>query len=330
MIAAAVYRGDGVTEYAIEDVEDLRAAKRAEGTTWVRANEAGADELALVAEAFEVHALTVEDVQSDVRPKTEEFDQYTFVLLKDAELRRGEQTFQEEIDDTPVGIYIGPDWVVTLSTGTLPANDRVWRSVVAGDERLLERGADFTAYRVVDALVDEYFDILETIEKRIERIEEDVMESTEIDVLEEINTTRRDLLAFRKLAWPTREAVNVLARGDTAQISERSEKYYRDVYDHLVQIVDLIETYRELTSGTRDIYLNTLSQSTNEVMKRLTVVATIVLPLTFVVGVYGMNFSDSPYNMPELGWTFGYPAVVLGMLLVALIMAVYFRERDWF
>lgn len=329
MIDAAVYRDEGLEEYAISDAADLRAAKNAAGTTWVRVTEATPEELRLVADAFEVHSLTIEDVQHDVRPKTEEFDAYTFVLIKDAELRRGEQRFEEEIDDNAVGIYIGQDWVVTLSTETVPATERVWNAVVAGDERLLHRGADFTAYRVIDAIVDEYFDILDGIEDRIESFEEEVLEASNTDVLEGINSTRRDLLAFRKLAWPTREAINVLARGDPAQISERSEKYYRDVYDHLVQVVDLTETYRELTSGTRDIYLNTLSQSTNEVMKRLTVVATIVLPLTFVAGIFGMNFGNTPYNMPELGWTYAYPATMIGMVLMALIMVVYFRNRGW-
>jgi magnesium transporter len=112
-------------------------------------------------------------------------------------------------------------------------------------------------------------------------------------------------------------------------VSEEAEKYYRDVYDHLVQLVDLVETYRDLTGGARDIYLNSLSMSTNEVMKKLTVVATIVLSLTFVVGVYGMNFEGSPYNMPELGWTHGYPAVMIGMALVAVIMVAYFRREGW-
>jgi magnesium transporter len=121
----------------------------------------------------------------------------------------------------------------------------------------------------------------------------------------------------------------VLSRGDADHVQEATEKYYRDVYDHLVQHVELVETYRDLASGARDIYLNTLSQSTNEVMKRLTVVATIILPLTFVVGVYGMNFGGGPFNMPELEWRFGYPAVLLGMALTAAAMLQYFRAEGW-
>jgi magnesium transporter len=329
MIDALVYREETVRELPVETAAELDEARRASGTTWIRATDASHAEIDRVAEAFDLHPLTVDAVRSGSRATAEEYDAYTFLLVKDAELRRGEQTFEEEIDDTPVGIYIGPDWLLTLAVGPVPAVDTVRSRVASGDERLLQRGADFTAYRVVDALVDEYFEILDQIETGIERIESDVIETTELDVLDAINTVRRDLLAFRKLAWPMREAVNVLARGDPAHVDETTEKYFSSVADHLVQVVDLTETYRELVRGTRDIYLNTLSQSTNEVMKQLTVVATIVLPLTFVAGVYGMNFAESPYNMPELTWRFGYPAVLLGMAAITAVMIVYFRRREW-
>jgi len=324
MIDAVVYSAGTVRGY-----DDLEAARTAAGTTWVRATEATPEELDQVAEVFGIHPLTVEDVRNDVRPKTEEFGTYTFTLVKDAELRRGEGTFEEEIDDESVGVYVGSDWLVTLATAEVPAIDRVWEGVTREDGRLLERGADFTAYRVVDLLVDEYFDILDQVETQIEAIEEEVLESTDIATLERINAVRRDLLAFRKMAWPTREAITPLARGDPPVVREETEKYYRDVADHLVQVVDLIETYRDLTNGARDIYLNTLSQSTNQVMKSLTVVATVFIPLTFVVGVYGMNFADSPFNMPELGWTFGYPAVMLGMGLLTGVVLYHFRRREW-
>ena len=324
MIDALVFGAERVEQY-----DDIVAARDAEATTWVRATEATPAELDRVAETFDIHSLTVENVNNEVRPRTEEFPEYSFTLLKDAELRRGEQTFQDEVDAEALGIFIGRDWLVTLSTAAVPAVDTVWEQVRNEDRRYLQRGGDFTAYRVIDALVDEYLDILDDIETEIERVEEEVITSTDIETLERINAVRRDLLAFRKIAWPTREAINVLARGDSPFVTDETEKYYRDVYDHLVQVVDLTETYRDLTNGARDIYLNTLSQSTNEVMKALTVVATIFIPLTFVVGVYGMNFADSRYNMPELGWTFGYPAVMLGMALMVGIVLVHFYWRDW-
>ncbi|MFB6165141.1 MAG: magnesium/cobalt transporter CorA [Haloarculaceae archaeon] len=301
MIAAVTYGDRGVTEY-----DDLAAARAASGTTWIRVADADQAELDRVAEAFEIHPLVIEDVVNDVRPKTERFDSFTFTLAKTVELSRGESTFDEEIRDDPVGVCFGQDWVVTIATTDDDPIGRVWDAVVREDERYLQRGPDFTASRVLDVLVDEYYDLLDRLEDQIEAIEEDVIVSTDIETLEAINALRRDLLAFRKIAWPAREAVSVLARGDAPQIRTENEKYFRDVYDHLVQVVDLAETYRDLTAGTRDIYLNTVAQSTNEVMRVLTVIATIFLPLTFVVGVYGMNFDGGPYNMPELSWTFGY------------------------
>ncbi|WP_332898849.1 magnesium/cobalt transporter CorA [Haladaptatus sp. CMSO5] len=325
MTTEAVVFADG----AITHYDDLDAAKAAQGTTWVTATEANEQELLDVTAVFDIHPLTVEDVVNDVRPKTEEFRNYTFILLKTARLRKGETTFNEEIRDIPVGVYIGDDWVVTLSTRKIKAIDTTWEAVLREDERLLERGPDFTAYRVIDGIVDGYFDVLDQLEDQIEAIEDEVTTSTDIEILEAINAVRRDLLSFRKVAWPSREAVGILARGDPKQIQQPTEKYYRDVYDHIVQVVDLIETYRDLASGARDIYLNVLSQSTNDVMKTLTVVATIVLPLTLVTGMFGMNFAGGPFNMSELQWPYAYPAVLLGMFLITIILVVYFRERSF-
>jgi magnesium transporter len=322
VISAVVFDATGVAEY-----DDIQRARDASGTTWVRASSAEESQLQTVADAFGIHPLAVEDVVNNVRPKTEEFAEYTFTLLKSAELARGDQTFDDEVRDEAVGVYMGDDWVVTLATTPDDPVERVWNAVVREDERLLQRGPDFTAYRIMD-VVDEYYDLLDQLESQIEHVEDEVTVSTDIATLEAINALRRDLLSFRKVVWPAREAVGVLARGDPRQVQVDTEKYYRDVYDHLVQVVDLTETYRDLARGTRDIYLNTVSQSTNEVMKVLTVIATIFLPLTFVVGVYGMNFAGGPYKMPELGWRFGYPAVMLGMTLLGLGMLVYFRQRD--
>ena len=324
MTSALVYRAEEVTEY-----DDLDAAKAADGTTWVHAASADRAEMDNLADRFDLHPLTIEDVWNNVRPKTEEFETYTFVVVKFATLRRGETTFDEEIGTDPIGVFIGSDWVVSMTPAAAEPIERVRDAVTAGDERFLHRGPDFTAYRIIDTVVAGYFGLLDDIEDDIERVEDQVTSSTDIDTLESINSVRRELLSFRKLAWPTREAIGVLARGDPKQVQQETEKYYRDVYDHLVQLVDLAETYRDLASGARDIYLNTLAQSTNEVMKVLTVVATIFIPLTFVVGVYGMNFAGSPYNMPELGWTYGYPAVMIGMLVVALIMLGYFRREGY-
>jgi magnesium transporter len=324
VISALVFSDGEAVAY-----DDLTEARQATGTTWVHVSEASDGEIRAAQSAFDLHQLAIDDLQGEVRAKTEEFRDYTFVLLKIISLTPGETTFEKEVATSPVGIFLGRDWVVSLTPGTAAPIQRVMDAAERGDERLLQRGPDFTASRVIDVIVDAYFDLLDDIETDIEEIEEEVTESTDSETIEKINDVRRDLLSFRKQVWPAREAVGVLARGDPKQVQPQTEKYFRDIYDHLVQIVDLTETYRDLVSGARDIYLNTVSQSTNEVMKVLTVVATIFIPLTFVVGVYGMNFAESPYNMPELGWTFGYPATMIGMALMTGLMLLHFRRRGY-
>ncbi|MCO8267904.1 magnesium/cobalt transporter CorA [Haloferax sp. AB510] len=326
MISALVYRDDGASAY---EETALDAARDAEGTTWVRAT--AAEDFERVAEAFGIHPLSVEDVRNDARPKVEEYDEYTFVVVRMATLRAGEQVFEEEVQTRPVGLCFGDDWLVTLTRRELEPINYVWNAIVREEPRMLRFGPDFVAYRVIDRIVDEYFGLLDEVGEEIELIEDIILEGPDPEVLEGLNAVRRDLLSFRKTVWPTREAVGVLARGDPDYVRETTEKYYRDVYDHLVELVDLTETYRDLARGARDIYLNTLSQSTNEVMKTLTVVATIILPLTLVVGIYGMNFDPgaSAFNMPELGWAYGYPATMLGMALVSVVLLVYFRRENW-
>jgi magnesium transporter len=326
MLDAVVYDQEhGVREPAVEADADLEAARTAPGTTWIRVHDADRETIDRVATAFGVHRLAVDDVVSNGRPKVEEFPSYTFCLVKATELRRGERTFDEEVREDPVGLFFGEDWLLTLSPAALPMVDAVRAAVARGNERLLQRGPDFTAARVLDVVVEDYLEVLEGIEEGIEELEELALVTTDIEVLEIINALRRDLLAFRKLAWPAREAVGILARGDPPQVQPETEKYFRDVSDQLVGVVDLIDTYRDLVRGSRDIYLNTLSQSTNEVMKRLTVVAVIFLPLTFFAGLFGMNFSA----MPELGWPYAYHASLLGMAGVAGVLALYFHEQGY-
>ncbi len=323
---AMVYTADGVERY-----DDVTAAVSAPGETWVHAEDAEPAEMRALRERFDIHKLAVEDVTDEhTRPKTEEYDTHTFVLMKTTRLSQLEDVaFHKEVRTTPVGFFIGEDWLVTMSTTDVDLVEPSAAKWSRHSDRFANRGTDFLAYRIMDAIVDDYFDVLDEIEDDIEAVEERVLARPDPEMLEELNNVRRDLLAFRKVAWPAREAISYLSRGDIPEVADRNEKYFRDVYDHLVQVVDLIETYRDLTGGSRDIYLNSVSQSTNEVMKTLTVVATIFIPLTFVVGVYGMNFADTPFAMPELYWTYGYPATMLGMAAIAVLMLVHFRRQNW-
>nr|WP_276238233.1 magnesium/cobalt transporter CorA [Halobaculum sp. DT55] len=324
--------------------DDPAAAAVAPGTTWVWVDvgESADDadtapagdgqgptrptgDLATVTERFGIHALHAEDVVGDARPKSEVLDEYTFLLVKAARFRIGDTTFLEEIRTRSVGVFVGDDWLVTVTTDGGAAVEPVWNRLAGAERRALARGPDYAGYLVVDRIVDGYFRLLDELEDDIETVEELVIDAPDPGTLAEINDLRRELLSVRRVVWPTRDALSPLTRGDADHVAESTEKYYRDVYDHVVQLVELTETYRDLTAGARDMYLNTLSQSTNEVMRRLTVVATVVLPLTFVAGVFGMNFA----SMPELSWPYAYHATMLGMGGIALVLIAYFRREGW-
>jgi magnesium transporter len=253
-VRAVVAGTEGIQHY-----DDLVAAREAYGTTWVSLTEPTEDELAVTTDAFGLHPLSIEDVGNAVRPKTEAFRGHTFVLVKTATLVPEDTTFDEEIDEQPVALFLGDDWLVTLSYAEIPAIEPAWSAATADEGKLLGRGPDFAAYRVLDGVVDGYFTLLDDIETEIEYVEEELLETTDIATLEAINSVRRELLLLRKLLWPSRDAVGTLARGTPDEVRQPNEKYFRDVYDHLVQLVDLTETYRDLTASARDIYLNTLS-----------------------------------------------------------------------
>ncbi|EJN60940.1 magnesium and cobalt transport protein CorA [Halogranum salarium B-1] len=324
VIQAVVYTADGP-----QVVESIQEARERPGTAWIRIEHATDDAVRQLETVFGIHGLSTDDTMANVRATVHEFDEYTFILMKAARLASGETSFAEEVTEDPVGLFFGTDWVVSLSPGRVDSIDEMWETALHPKQNLLDRGADFVVYRIIDGLVDDYFEILDQIEIQIERIEDAVITTLDTSVLADINNVRRELLSIRKLLIPGREAASSLARGDSPNVRPESEKYFRDVYENLIQLVELTETYRELATGARDIYLNALSMSTNEVMKRLTAVATILLPLTVITGLYGMNFRGSPYNMPELTWIYGYPAVLLAMALVAFTSGVYFSRQGW-
>lgn len=270
MIEALVYGEESAERYEIESSDDLRRARDARGVTWIRATEAAPEELRRVADTFDVHPLTVEDVERNVRPKTEEFPDCASVLVEEAELVAGDRSFDEEIRDEPVGIFVGDEWPCTLSTASIAAVDGVWSAVARGDIRIRNRGADFAAYRVVDRIVDGYFNVLDVIGT----VEEEVLVSTEIETLERTKASAGTSSRFA--TWRGRRATRSgRSRAATPTGSSRRPRGATAMYDHFVGIVDLTETYRDPTGGARDIHLNTVSQSTNEVMKTLTVVATV-------------------------------------------------------
>lgn len=276
---------------------------------------------------FGVHPLAMEDiVNTGQRPKMEEGDGYLFLVIKMLYRDPG----SEELLSEQVSVLFGEGWVITLQEDRrdvfTPVRERIRRTVPR--ERFMK--ADYLAYALLDAVVDHYFVVLEKIGEQIEDIEEALVSDPGPDNLNAIQGLKKDLIFMRKSIWPLREVVSALERIENKYISDLTRPYLRDLYEHIIQAIDTVETFRDMVSGLLDIYLSSVSNRMNEVMKVLTIIATIFIPLGFLAGVYGMNFdTGSPFNMPELGFRFGY-LVFWGLaLVIAGGMFWYFRRRRW-
>ncbi|HEU0265180.1 MAG TPA: magnesium/cobalt transporter CorA [Geobacterales bacterium] len=266
--------------------------------------------------------LMLEDiVNTDQRPKLETFDDYLYIVIK----MLNEQE-DDEITMEQVSLVLGKNFLLSFQEGLEgdafgPVRDRI-RS---GKGRIRSMGADYLAYALIDAVVDGYFSVLERVGERIEELEEEVVASPTPETMRKIHHLKREMIVLRKALWPLREMIASLQRRESPLISETVTIYLRDVHDHVIQAIDAVEAYRDILSGLLDIYLSSISNRLNEVMKFLTIIGTIFLPLTFIAGVYGMNF----HNLPEVRWEWGYYYSLALMLVIALAMLVYFKRRKW-
>jgi magnesium transporter len=275
-----------------------------------------------IGECYGFHPLILEDIlNTDQRPKVEDFGEYLYVVLRMLACNGdNDGIFSEQIS-----IILGSNYVLSLQEREMGVFGSLRERLRSGKGRMRKLGADYLAYALLDAVVDNYFVVLEKIGERIETLEEQLVSSPAPATLHEIHKLKRDMIIIRKSVWPLREVIAALERGDTSLISDSTRVYLRDVYDHTVHVIDTLETFRDMISGMLDIYLSSVSHRLNEVMKVLTIIATIFIPLTFIVGVYGMNFKF----MPELEWHWGYPALLLFMLGIVAGMMVYFRKKKW-
>jgi magnesium transporter len=232
---------------------------------------------------------------------------------------------QLQIASDQVSLVLGDNYVVTFQEHERNIFDPVRKRLREGKSRLTGQGADYLAYSLIDAVVDHYFIVLENLGEQIEFLEEELVTDPDPGTLQSIHKLKRELIFLRKSVWPLREVIGVLERGESPLFQESSLIYLRDVYDHTIQIIETIETFRDMVSGMLDIYLSSISNRMNEVMKVLTIIATVFIPLSFIVGLYGMNFS----YMPELQWKWGYFGVWGVIILVVVGMLTYFRRKKW-
>lgn len=277
-----------------------------------------------VGEKYGFHPLALEDVLNvPQRPKIERYEDHLLIVLR--EVRYPEPPEQ-------VSVFLKEGVVVSFQERPGDAFDRIRDRLRNMKGQIRALGADFLAYALCDAVIDAFFPTLEKLGDDLEELEERVVASPSPPVFHEIRRAKQHLLDVRRAVWPARDAMNELLREETPLIRPGTRPYLRDCYDHAIQLMDMAETFREMAAGLVDEYMSSMSNRMNEIMKVLTVIATIFIPLTFVAGLYGMNFDTkaSPYNMPELGWRYGYPAALLVMAVVAAGMLYYFRKKKWF
>jgi magnesium transporter len=334
-----VYIGDGKTdkvkitifnydekqfqEREAKTISECFAYKDNSSVTWIDVD--GVHELDILEKlgaCFGLHSLVLEDVlNTDQRPKIEDYGDYLYVVLKMVS-HNGKS---DEIKAEQVSIIIGANYVISFQEGNEDVFDPVRERIKNNKGIIRKSGNDYLAYSLMDTIVDNYFLIVEKLGEKIENAEADLVNNPNSQTLQSIHNLKKDMMFLRKSVWPLREVVSYLEKGESAIIKKTTYIYFRDIYDHTIQVADTIETLRDMLSSMLDIYLSSVSNRLNSIMKVLTIIATIFIPLTFIVGIYGMNFR----YMPELEWKWGYFAVWFVILAVVIGMLVYFKKKKW-
>ena len=318
------YDAEGYNETLNATVEAAADSITKKSLTWIHVS--GIHDIAVIdgiGKAFGLHNLLLEDiVNTNHRSKIDDYDQYLFIVLKMPRTGNGGKELQIE----HVCIVVGHDYIILFqeSDGNIfnPVKDRIKK----GKGRLQKYGVDYLAYALIDMIVDQYYGVLEKIGEEIEDLEEASLAHPDQRLLARIYDCKHQVMFLRKSIWPFREMISMMLRGESSQINDYVMVYLQDVYDHVIQIADTVETYRDLLSGIMDIYMSVVNNKMNEIMKVLTVIATLFIPLTFLAGVYGMNFK----YMPELEWQFSYPVFWVAVLLIFFLMLVWFKHKKWF
>jgi magnesium transporter len=279
------------------------------------------DLLESLGKQFHLHPLLLEDIaNTDQRPKLEDYETCLFLVIKMLSV-----TDRQDIAVEQVSLVLGPNFVLSFQENGADVFTSVRDRLRGGKGRLRQSGADHLLHALVDAIVDQYFEVLEVLGEKIETLQDLVVSDPNPETLHRIHILKRQLMFLRRAVWPLREAANNLSRSESPFLQESTKVFFRDVYDHVVQIVDTIETLREMVSAGLDIYLSSISYRSNSVMKVLTIITTIFMPLTFIVGIYGMNFE----HMPELKWEWGYFLVLGVMMVIAIAMLGFFKLKKW-
>ncbi|HDS85331.1 MAG TPA: magnesium/cobalt transporter CorA [Phycisphaerales bacterium] len=323
-ITRIVYEADRLDEHIIEHADECFKHPPSSGVMWLNID--GVHDVSLaerIGKHIGLHPLTLEDiVHPGQRPKYEEYDSYLFIVLRMLQYTADNAAVTGE----QVSLILRDNILITFQESVGDVFEQIRQRLRTGKGRIRNAGADYLAYALIDAVVDHYFVILETMGERIEDIEERLLTAPDDATLHSIHYLKRELMLLRKSVWPLRELLSALQRTDSPLIQPPTRVYLRDVYDHAVQILDIIESFRDVVSGMLDIYLSSLSNRMNAAMKVLTIIATVFIPLSFITGIFGMNFE----HFPELTWRWAYPWGFWGIILASVCVLLYvFRKNKW-
>jgi len=322
-LSLVTYSADAMEERLVDTLDELIALCDATKFTWINVD--GIHDIELIGrlgQHFGIHPLTQEDILNTAhRPKFEEFERYAYMVLKMLRYdSAGSRVLTEQ-----VSLILTEKVLISLQESQGDVFEPVRERLRKGRGRIRKAGCDYLAYTLIDAIVDHYFAILEQIGTEIEEIESETLADPTVAVLKRIHEMKREILYLRKQVWPLREVVGIMAKDEPALIQNDTMIFLRDVHDHTIQIMETIESQRDILSGLLDLYMTGISNKMNEVMKVLTIMATIFIPITFIAGVYGMNFK----YMPELEWPWGYGLVWAVMVAVVIAMVIYFKNKKW-
>jgi magnesium transporter len=324
-IKVIVYNQEGFKEI---DHEQLTAAiitsQNKDSVTWINVNGIhDKDVIENIGKIFSLHPLLLEDIMNtDQRPKMDEQETYLFITMK----MLSSEGMPSLIKDDQLSLVLGHGYLISFQESEVDAFSTVREMIKNGRGRLQRMGSDYLAYSLMDIVVDNYFIVMEKLGEEIEVLENELVKNPKQGTLRSIHRLKREMIFIRKSTWPLREVIGDLERRGSTLVHETTNIYLRDIYDHIIHVIDTTETFRDIIAGMIDIYLSSVSNKMNEVMKVLTIIATIFIPLTWIVGIYGMNFD----YMPELRAKFGYPVVMFIMVVIGLLMLLYFKRKKWF
>ena len=328
-ISIITYDESGAHEKTVARIEDCLPPKEVHGkgpseVTWINiSGDLSSEVTAVLGRQFNLHPLLLHNLRTpNQRPKIEDYEEHVFIVLR--MLRYNGDTHR--VEDQQASIILGPGWVLSFEEEAWNTYDEIRDRINNAGGRIRKMGSDYLAYSLLDAVVDSFFLVLEKLGDRVEAMEDAVVLHANPHTLAAIHRLKRELLFLRRSTWPLREVLSTLQRGESPLLSGQILVYLRDVHDNTLQVIETVETFRDIVTGTLDIYLSSASNRMNEIMTVLTIIATIFIPLTFITGIYGMNF----HWMPELLWHYGYFWALGLMLVVALGMIAYFKHKKWF